>query len=189
MRWPVSPRKRERKATTSGYEFFVNLNIKSWLIWALFPLLLITGSYKHAVGTIQVEDLSNAAAIKQIHHDPRIAALTAFMDKHKFAKPYYVKEYIQSADRSHIDYRLLTAIALAESSGCKRYLYDNCWGYGSSSGLVHFASIPEGIAFISDKLSAGPYAGKSNLEKARIYGPHSNPNYGPSIIKSINEIK
>lgn len=168
----------------------MNLNIKSWLIWALFPLALVIGTYLHAVGTTQRKSATNAAAIEQIHHDPRIGQLAAFMDKHNFAKPYYVKEYIQSADRSHNDYRLLVAISLAESSGCKHYLYDDCWGFGSSSGLVHFASVPEGIAYISNKLGTDPlYAGKSNLEKARIYGPHSNPNYGPAIIRFMNEIQ
>jgi hypothetical protein len=124
-----------------------------------------------------------------IAHDFRISALAEFMEKHKFAKPYYVQEYIQSADRYHIDYRLVASIAVAESSGCKHYIYNDCFGYGSSSGLMHFTSIPEGIRFVSEQLGeASYYAGKSDLDKARAYGPHSNPNYGPTIIRYMNEI-
>ena len=129
------------------------------------------------------------------------------MEKHHFAKPYYVQDYIESADRSHIDYRLLAVIALAESSGCKHYLFNNCWGYGSSRRLMHFASIPEGIRFVSQQLGeASYYAGKPVLVKAQNYGPHECdpkdkdqdpktckkipvPWYAPNIIKYKNEIK
>jgi len=122
--------------------------------------------------------------------DPRVRTLIAFMQKHKFAKPYYAKEYIEAADGSHIDYRLLVAISFRESSGCKRYLYANCWGYGSSSSLMHFASIPEGIDYITDKLGTdSKYANKSDLEIAKTYGPHGNPQYKFDIQNYINEIQ
>lgn len=175
---PAAPRERANRLYKC-IEFFVKTLI-ACLIWLL---IVATSAY------IVIQH-SQIPAQPWIKHDPRIGQLAAFMDKHKFAQPYYAKEYIQSADRSHDDYRLLVAISLAESSGCKHYLYDDCWGFGSSSGLVHFASVPEGIAYISNKLGTDPlYAGKSNLEKARIYGPHSNPNYGPTIIRYMNEIQ
>lgn len=96
------------------------------------------------------------------------------MVKYKFAQPYDAEEYISAADRNNIDYRLLVAISLAESSGCKHYLYNNCWGFGSASGLVHFTSFAEGIDYISGKLTKSPYAGKSDFQIAQVYGPHDN---------------
>lgn len=129
--------------------------------------------------------------------DPRIAQVTAFMVKNKFTQPYDAEEYIQAADGNHIDYRLLIAISLAESSGCKNYLYNNCWGFGSASGLVHFTSIEEGINYVSGKLSQKPYAGKTDFQIAQIYGPHDDyvngkylPSltYAPKIQTYINQI-
>lgn len=204
---PLHPRESERKATTSGYEFLLKENIYSWLIWALFPLITLGGTYQHAVKTISTQNAENVAAIKQIHPDDRVTALTLFMEKHHFAKPYYVKDYIESADRYHIDYRIVAAISLAESSGCKHYLYDDCFGFGSSTGLRHFTSIPEGIRYVSQQLGENRiYAGKPDFVKAQNYGPHECdpkdpdqdpktckkipvPWYAPNIIKFVNEIQ
>jgi hypothetical protein len=122
-----------------------------------------------------------------IQHDDRPAKLAIFMDKHKFAKPYYIHEFIQSADKNKLDFALLPTIELAESSGGKRFLQDSHNPFGWNSDQSGFKSIPDGIDFISTQLGTGHYyAGKSTYLKLRAYNP--NPAYAARAMKLIEEI-
>lgn len=143
----------------------MRLSIVALGIWAclLSPILYF------GITTAQPQ-----AIILETPGSNRAELLTKFMEQHHFSKPYYTDEYIKAADRYHISWRLLTAISLAESSGCKHYLYNNCWGYGSSSGLVHFSSIPEGIDYVSRQLGTSHYYKHQSFDTiAWNYGPHT----------------
>jgi hypothetical protein len=123
----------------------------------------------------------------QISHDDRIGKLTRFMNDHHFAKPFYVQDIIQAADKNHIDIALLPAIEYLESSGCRRFIPStfNCLGWASDT--VVFKSIPDGIDYVSARLGTGHYyAGKSTYAKLRAYNP--NPAYAERAMKLIEEI-
>jgi hypothetical protein len=168
----------------------VKLNIYSWLIWALFPLALVGGTYSHAVGTTERESATNAAAIKQIHHDSRVSALVAFMEAHHFAQDQYqyVNQIIKDADSNQIPAALLVCIDLQESSGGKRYYRSTFNPFGWGSDQISFASERVAIDYISRQLGSGRYyAGKSIEGKLHAYNP--NPEYSIKIINCINQIK
>ena len=123
-------------------------------------------------------------------HDNRIATLSYFMQRHGFAQPYYVNNYIQSADNYEIDWRLLPAITLIESSGCRFYprITNNCWGYGSSDGLKHWDSIPEGIDFVNQQLANNRfYKDKDLYHKITTYNS-VNPKYYGEIKNLMDEM-
>ncbi len=120
-------------------------------------------------------------------HDPRKNQLFQFMEKHKFAKPYYINDYINAADQNRIDFTVLPVINVLESSGCRHYLRNNCFGWNSAE--TGFASIQEGIHYVSAQLANGHYyKGKTLERKIKTYNS-VNPAYYGNFIKLVNEIK
>jgi len=94
------------------------------------------------------------------------------------------ENFVEAADREGIDWRLLAAIAVRESSGG---LHEpagsfNAWGW--KSGRWSFNSYAAGIDFISAKLATAPaYAGKDLKEKLAAYNPPSVlPQYPDQVI-------
>lgn len=119
--------------------------------------------------------------------DERYQKLETFFIKYKCPQPYYVDEYIQSADRHLLPYTLLPAISLQESSCGRRFPKgtNNHWGW--NHGRQKFTSVPAGIDFISDKLANGRYyKGKTIAKKLYAYNPFAY--YPPKIINIMNSI-
>lgn len=80
---------------------------------------------------------------------------------------------VQAATYYRIDYNLVSAISIIESSGGKNtYRPYNAWGWGGSSRAFVFSSWEEAIVTVSRGLS-GYYAGGANTP-ARI-APRYNP--------------
>ena len=108
--------------------------------------------------------------------DDRTANLTRFFTRYH-ASTAYINDYINAADKYDIDYRLLPAISVAESSAGQHACGNNWWGWQSCKGN-NFVSVAQGIQFVSDQLANGNYyRGKSIDEKLRAYNP--NPAYAP----------
>jgi hypothetical protein len=111
--------------------------------------------------------------------------LIRFFSGYKCPTPYYITDYLNAAQRYNLDYRLLPAISIAESTCGRFQLYNNWWGFWSDT--KGFKDVPSGIDYVSDQLADGqPYAGKSIIQKMRSYNP--NPSYAPKIIGLMKEI-
>lgn len=93
-----------------------------------------------------------------IKHDPRIGQLAQFETQHHFApnQLQYAKIIIESADKNNIDFALLPAIELKESSGGKRHIQSLHNPFGWCSDRIGFKSISDGIDFISTAINGTP---------------------------------
>ena len=96
--------------------------------------------------------------------DPRFVRLEAFFKTYDCPGPLHVQEYLQAADSHALDYRLLPAISLVESTCGAFERLNNRWGWDSvQSG---FDSVPAGIDYITEQLAENPkYKGKTVREK------------------------
>jgi hypothetical protein len=160
---------------------------------AVFPLLLITGTYDHAVNAIAQQNALNAQAVKQIKHDDRVSsivsAIVSFMQIHDFAQDQYqyVPEIIKNADANKIPAALLVCIDLQESSGGKRYYRSTHNPFGWGSDQISFETERVAIDYISRQLGGGHfYVGKSLEGKLHAYNP--NPEYAIKIINCIKQV-
>ena len=83
----------------------------------------------------------------------------------RLPRPFHVQEYLQAADSHALDYRLLPAISLVESTCGAFERMNNRWGWDSvQSG---FPSVPAGIDYITEQLAENPrYKGKTVKQKA-----------------------
>jgi hypothetical protein len=81
-----------------------------------------------------------------------------------------VDAYIGAADRYGLDYRLLPAISVRETSCGWTEKNNNRWGFHPNTQT--FVSVESGIEFLSRHLAEHrPYAGKSLNEKLFTYNP------------------
>jgi hypothetical protein len=118
-----------------------------------------------------------------------MAALTTFFSTHKC--PSYsldlISDYLNAADQDNLDYRLLPAISIIESSCGRHACPNNFWGWNSCKGST-FTDPAAGIYFIADKLENGDYyRGKTIEQKLHAYNP--NPQYAPKVLQLMREIE
>ena len=138
---------------------------------------------------VQSEQLTDSQQ-KIISLDIREVALSEFFIKRKCPELNHklIKEYIKYADQYNIDYRLLPAISVIESTCGKHYPPKtfNIWGWNSAQS--GFPNLDYGVKFISEKLATGrAYAGQTVKGKLRRYCP--NPTYPSRVISIMYEIE
>lgn len=118
--------------------------------------------------------------------DHRWSNLHQFFSKYKCPEPHYEDAYIQAANTYNLDYRLLPAISIIESTCGKHQRYSNWWGFWSAT--KGFDSVPEGIDFVSSQLASGRYyKDKTINQKLRAYNP--NPEYAGKVERLMKEIE
>jgi hypothetical protein len=118
--------------------------------------------------------------------DPRGARLEAFFKAYDCPAPLHVSEYLQAADSHALDYRLLPAISLVEST-CGAYArMNNRWGWDSAQS--GFPTVSAGIDYITGQLAEGPYyKGKTVKEKLFTYNPY--PQYVRQVERLMQQIE
>jgi hypothetical protein len=103
--------------------------------------------------------------------EERARKLEAFFLAHGCPQPFHVEDYLQAADLNGLDYRILPAVSVLETT-CGVYAYrNNRWGWASAR--VGFLSVAHGIRYIAQQLAWGRYyRGKDVDEKLLVYNPN-----------------
>jgi len=117
--------------------------------------------------------------------DERHVKLETFFQSFGCPAPYHVKEYLGAADTYAIDYRLLPAISVLEST-CGIYQRENNrWGWASAR--KGFSSFRAGLEYIAHQLAEGRYYKNKTLEeKVHMYNPR--PQYARLLDSLMRKI-
>ena len=101
------------------------------------------------------------------------------------------KYFIREADEHGLDWKLLAAISVQESSGGKRMPEGSYNAFGWNSGNYTFDNFENAIEYISDKFENGKYyIGKDTLGILKTYNPPSvNKNYPNEVINIMKNIE
>jgi hypothetical protein len=141
---------------------------------ALAALTLVASAYGNAV-------TENPLVLRDTRYD----RLESFFQSFGCPTPHYVSEYLGAADSYTIDYRLLPAISVLESTCGIYQRLNNRWGWDSAR--KGFSSFRAGLQYIARQLSEGRfYKNKSLDEKVRMYNP--NPQYARQVKKLMLKI-
>jgi len=117
--------------------------------------------------------------------DQRQGRLETFFQSFGCPTPHHVQEYLGAADAFDIDYRLLPAISVLESTCGIYQRLNNRWGWDSAR--KGFASFRAGLEYIARQLAQGPYyRGKTLEEKVHMYNP--KPEYAVQVKKLMRKI-
>lgn len=122
---------------------------------------------------------------KSTEQSGREQKLKAFFEAHGCPQPFHASDYVTAADIYGIDYRLLPAVSVREST-CGVYArQNNRWGWASAR--VGFESVARGIHYIAQQLAFGRYyRGKDVDGKLRAYNPV--PGYVHEVKRLMEEI-
>lgn len=113
--------------------------------------------------------------------DPRLARLQQFFAVRGCPLWEAAADFVATADRYALDWRLLPSISMIESSGGKDYRNNNVFGWASAE--AGFSSVSEGIHYVAAQLAFGDrYKNKTLDGKLRTYNP--NPAY-PGKVKAV----
>ena len=102
--------------------------------------------------------------------DGRIESVQRFLASYRSPLTQLAGQIVADADTYHIDYRLIPAISIQESTGCQVIPIDsyNCWGYGIyGKHVTRFDSFSDGITQVTKAL-ASHYIGKGLTTPAAI---------------------
>jgi hypothetical protein len=136
-----------------------------------------------AVSTIQVES-----------EDGREEALNEFFAEYNSPLEGHARTIIEEADAHNIDYRLLPAIAMQESTLCKKVISgsNNCWGFGIYGGKVtRFTDYDHAIRTITATL-AKKYVAKgyeTPSEIVRKYTPSDTGKWEDTVNMIMTRLK
>jgi hypothetical protein len=129
-----------------------------------------------------------------VEEDSKTEIIRQYMAKYNSPLEPYAPDIIAASNRYDLDYRLLTAIAMQESTLCKRIIKDsfNCWGWGIYGGKVtKFSNYPEAIETISKAL-ATKYRDRGLItpfEIAKLYNPSNTNNWAENVSNFMNLMK
>jgi hypothetical protein len=132
----------------------------------------------------------------QIAREAKAQAIDAYFGARKAPLAGKGMKMVEVAEENDLDWRLLPAIAMRESSGglaaCKK-VKNSVFGFGSCK--INFKSIEDSIEIVGSNLggnnpkTARHYDGKTTEEILKAYNPPSIvPNYVPQVLKIMNDI-
>ncbi len=101
------------------------------------------------------------AQFEQVPEDKRVTILKTFFGRYNSPLTDYAQAIVDTADNYGLDWRLLPAIAMQESSLCKKTPKDsfNCWGFGIYGGKVtRFSDYGEAINVITKAMARDYHA-------------------------------
>jgi len=126
--------------------------------------------------------------------DARIEILKQFLGRYDSPLVNHAKTLVETADKYHLDFRLLPAVAMQESGLCKVIPDEshNCWGYGIyGDKVLRFASYEEAIEKVGSGLSSDyVYDGLTTPELIMSrYTPSSNGSWAVSVRHFMEEME
>ncbi len=118
--------------------------------------------------------------------DRRVAVLKAFFRKYDSPLYDHADFIVKVSDEYGLDYRLIPAISMQESTACKFIPHNsyNCWGWGIyGDKITRFGSYPEAIETIAKGLKKN-YIDKGLTTPEQImakYTPSSNGSWARGV--------
>ncbi len=101
---------------------------------------------------IRVNDINTSQPVAVVAvADTRAERIDAYFAARNMPLEGYGEEFVAAADKYDLDWRLLPAIGVRESSGGKRLMNNNPFGWGSAR--IYFEDFSEGIEIVSWNLA------------------------------------
>lgn len=125
--------------------------------------------------------------------DARIVAVKNFFSYYKSSLTPYADEIVKAADKYGLDYALLPAIAMQESTLCKKAPKNsfNCWGFGIyGKKVTRFSNYKEAIDTVTKTL-ATKYKDQGLVTPDQImtkYTPGSDGSWAKSVSIRMEQL-
>ena len=136
-----------------------------------------------------------SAVVAQVKVDDRVSNVDDYFAQNDLPLAGYGQEFVDVADKYNLDYRLLPAIAMRESTGGKHPCWndeDNIFGWNSCK--TKFDSLEQSIDKVGAHLAGevkstkSYYGNKTVWKKLRTYNSVIKP-YPDQVISIMNKIE
>lgn len=160
---------------------------KFGIVLAILPVL--------STGTIPSIDLSNDSSstnTMEIIRQERAEAIDSYYKARSMPLAGQGMNFVLISEKYGLDWRLLPAIAIRESSGGKAACYNNPFGWGSCK--IKFNNYREAMESVGKNLGgANPntsryYAGNSSKQKLYYYNGTVEPAYPGEVLDIMSKI-
>lgn len=119
--------------------------------------------------------------------DDRAVKIDNYFKERNMPLEGYGKKMVEVADANGLDWRLLPAISIRESSGGKQMCENNPFGWGSCK--ITFKSLDEAIETVGYKLANLPvYKGKTTEQKLYYYNGTVIATYPAEVLAIMTKI-
>jgi hypothetical protein len=162
----------------------MSTNILTWVAQSIIPVLSVTAFAAAPNASI----IDERALIKQQH----AAQIDAYFKERDMPLAGYGAKMVAAAEKNGLDWRLLPAIAIRESSGGKKACDHNSFGWASCR--VDFKDIDESIEVVARNLggnnpkTAGYYKGDTR-SKLQSYNGTVVPGYPDEVLRFMEKIE
>lgn len=144
-----------------------------------------------------IQDVNTIKTPEQVIREERAAKIDAYYAKYNMPLEGYGMKMVLAAEKHDIDWRMIPAISVRESTGgkfaCKSVTY-SAFGYGSCR--INFESYDQAIELLAKNLggnnpnTASYYDGKTNRQILQSYNPPSViPHYADEVLSIMNKIE
>ena len=152
------------------------------------------GASTHAISYAALPEFSNITQSEIISKDARTEMVRQFFAKYDSPLEPYATEVVETADTYGLDFRLIPAIAMQESTLCKKAPKDsyNCWGFGIYGGkITRFDNYSHAIQTITKTLALqykkdGLHTPEEIMSR---YTPSSNGSWASGVNIVINSLQ
>lgn len=156
----------------------------------------LTASVNEAVSKIvaSAETMSAQELALQADREAKAAKIDAYFAQYDLPLAGHGMQMVLSAEKNSLDWRLLPALAMRESTGGKFICKDSNNPYGWGSCKIHFDSFEEATDTVAAHLggnmerTARYYANKTIEQKLKAYNSVI-PSYTADIFSIMNKIE
>lgn len=158
--------------------------------WLILSILVALAVFVTKTTPVVAPVASDSSPSRPVTPDERQARIDRYFAERNMPLEGFGAKFVEAADQCEMDWRLLPAIAVRESSGGKQACGNNPFGWASCR--ADFESIEEAIEIVGANLcgfnpkTAGYYGGKNTPQKLQSYNGSMNPKY-PAEVFSIIE--
>lgn len=140
----------------------------------------VLGTSTQKVGYQAIPERSSTTQALVKAREARVDVLEQFLARYDTPLTEYSELIVETSDKYKLDYRLLPAIAMQESTLCKKAPVNsyNCWGFGIyGKKVTRFSNFEEAIETIARTLSQN-YHAQGLIEPVDIMSRYTPSNGG-----------
>ena len=168
---------------------------KATQVLAFVPFMAIpSAAVASHIGSLETKPITREVVSIEDIRKERATAINVFFKNRSMPLHGSGMTFVLVAEKYGLDWRLLPAISIRESSGGKAACGYNAFGWGSCKLGYNYNSYEEAIELIgknlggANKATARYYAGKSTEEKLYYYNGSVEPPYTGEVLAIMDMI-
>lgn len=159
--------------------------------WLILPILIALAVFAAKTDPVVAPVARDSSLSRPLTPDEQVVRIDRYFAERNMPLAGYGAKFMEVADRCDMDWRLMPAIAVKESSGGKQACGNNPFGWASCR--LDFESIEQSIEIVGANLcgfnqrTEAYYKNKTTYERLWSYNSVINPDYSNEVMKIMED--